>query len=112
MSVRLPRRGGGNESNEKRPGAAAANTPEPATGARALRDTDTVPDRACCCGAPPTVKVLMPPTATRAFPVDLWLCGTHWPASRDALARTGAATFAVPAPKSATDPSPEGALSG
>ena len=33
----------------------------------------------------------MPATATRPHPVDLWLCGHHYRASRAALAGAGAA---------------------
>ena len=32
----------------------------------------------------------MPPTADRAHPVDLWLCGHHYHASFAALLRAGA----------------------
>jgi len=30
-------------------------------------------------------KIVMPPTATRPGPVDLWLCGHHYRASRAPL---------------------------
>jgi hypothetical protein len=33
---------------------------------------------------------LMPATSTRPRPVDLWLCGHHWRASRQALDAAGA----------------------
>jgi hypothetical protein len=36
------------------------------------------------------VKVIMPPTADRAHPVDLWLCGHHYRASLAALLTAGA----------------------
>ena len=49
-----------------------------------------VPARACCCLAKPMVKVIMPPTPGRPHPVDLWLCGHHYHASRQALAAAGA----------------------
>lgn len=50
------------------------------------RFTDpTVPSRSCCCPARPAVKVIMPPAAGRARPVDLWLCGHHYRASVPAL---------------------------
>lgn len=47
----------------------------------------------------------MPPTAARSQPVDLWLCGHHYRASRAALESAGAtvhpldtaADYAVPA---------------
>lgn len=55
------------------------------------RFTDpSVPSRSCCCPARPVVKVIMPPTAGRAHPVDLWLCGHHLRASLPALVEAGA----------------------
>jgi len=36
------------------------------------------------------VKVIMPPAAGRAHPVDLWLCGHHYRASVAALLASGA----------------------
>jgi len=57
----------------------------------ALRFTDpSVPSRSCCCPGRPVVKVIMPPTARRAHPVDLWLCGHHYRASLAALLAAGA----------------------
>jgi len=56
-----------------------------------LRFADpSVPSKACCCPARPAVKVIMPPTAGRARPVDLWLCGHHYRASLAALLSAGA----------------------
>ena len=56
-----------------------------------LRFTDpSVPARACCCPARPAVKVIMPPTANRKEPVDLWLCGHHYRASVAALVKARA----------------------
>ena len=56
-----------------------------------LRFTDpSVPSRSCCCPARPVVKVIMPPAAGRAQPVDLWLCGHHYRASMAALLAAGA----------------------
>ena len=56
-----------------------------------LRFTDpSVPSRSCCCPARPAVRVTMPPTADRAHPVDLWLCGHHYRASLAALVAAGA----------------------
>jgi hypothetical protein len=49
-----------------------------------------VPSRACCCPARPVVRVIMPPTAGRLEPVDLWLCGHHYRASIGALCAAGA----------------------
>lgn len=50
----------------------------------------SVPSRACCCPARPVVRVTMPPTADRAYPVDLWLCGHHYRVSLHALLAAGA----------------------
>jgi hypothetical protein len=44
-----------------------------------------VPSRSCCCPARPVVKIVMPPVPGRPHPVDLWLCGHHYRASRAAL---------------------------
>jgi len=49
-----------------------------------------IPSRACCCPARPVVRVIMPPPAGSADPVDLWLCGHHYRASVEALGATGA----------------------
>jgi len=54
-----------------------------------------VAQQSCCCPARPQVKVIMPPTATRPHPVDLWLCGHHYRASRAALAAAGATVVDV-----------------
>ncbi len=42
-------------------------------------------DRACCCPAPPVVRVIMLPTPRRRHSVDLLLCGHHYRVSRQAL---------------------------
>ncbi|MDN3028447.1 hypothetical protein [Streptomyces sp. S.PB5] len=42
------------------------------------------PRRACCCAAPPMVKVLLPTGDHRT--VDLFLCGHHYRASLGPLA--------------------------
>jgi hypothetical protein len=56
-----------------------------------LRFTDpSVPSRSCCCLGRPAVKVIMPPTAGRTHPVDLWLCGHQYRASLAALLAAGA----------------------
>jgi hypothetical protein len=63
----------------------------PAPALEDIRFTDpSVPSRSCCCLARPVVKVLMPPTASRDHPVDLWLCGHHYRASLGALLAAGA----------------------
>ncbi len=53
-------------------------------------------DRACCCPAQPLVRVIMPPTPQRAYPVDLLLCGHHYRVSRHALIAAGAAIYDMP----------------
>jgi hypothetical protein len=53
----------------------------------------SVPTRACCCPARPMFKILMPPTAARPRPVDLWLCGHHYQASQQSLAAAGARVY-------------------
>lgn len=56
-----------------------------------FRFTDpSIPARSCCCPARPMVKVMMPPTPSRAHAVDLWLCGHHYRVSVPALAAAGA----------------------
>jgi len=57
-----------------------------------------VPMRACCCPARPLVKVMMPRTQGRRHPVDLWLCGHHYRASRQALAAGGARAYWLTTP--------------
>lgn len=51
------------------------------------------PGRACCCPAAPMVRVVMPETADRPCSVDLYLCGHHYRASRDALAAAHASVY-------------------
>jgi len=53
-------------------------------------------DRACCCPAPPLVRVIMPPAAGRPHAVDLLLCGHHYRVSRAALATAGAMVQYLP----------------
>src|SRR5690242_13466871 len=48
------------------------------------------PSRSSGCLRRPVVEVIMPPTADRADPVDLWLCGHHCRASLAALLTGGA----------------------
>jgi hypothetical protein len=42
------------------------------------------------------VQALMPPTAERPYPVDLWLCGHHYRICQDALASAGATIQHLP----------------
>jgi hypothetical protein len=39
---------------------------------------------------------MMPPTAERPHPVDLWLCGYHYRVCQDALASAGATIRHLP----------------
>ena len=52
-----------------------------------------VNERACCCPARPMVTVMMPPTASRPYPVDLLLCGHHYRVSQAALRAAGAVVY-------------------
>jgi hypothetical protein len=47
-------------------------------------------DIACCCPSRPMARVIMPPTAERAYPVELLLCGHHFRVSQRTLAAAGA----------------------
>ena len=89
MSLRFPHRSTGGHSATPAPeqgqSCQLSGAPGPDLPA-------SYPDRACCCPARPLVKVIMPASATRP-PVDLWLCGHHWRASRAALAGTGAVAY-------------------
>ena len=49
-----------------------------------------IPSRSCCCPARPVVKIVMPPTAGRDHPVELYLCGHHYHVSTPALILAGA----------------------
>jgi hypothetical protein len=49
--------------------------------------------RACCCLARPMVTVMMPPTASRPYPIDLLLCGHHYRVSQAALRAAGATAY-------------------
>jgi len=50
----------------------------------------------------------MPATRSRRHPVDLWLCGHHYRASREALEASGARVYWLTAP----DCEPLGTTSG
>ena len=50
-------------------------------------------ERACCCPARPMVTVMMPPTASRPYPMDLLLCGHHYRVSQAALRAAGATAY-------------------
>ena len=52
-----------------------------------------VNERACCCPARPMVTVMMPPAASRPYPVDLMLCGHHYRVSQAALRVAGAVVY-------------------
>jgi hypothetical protein len=74
----------------------------PAGSSRPVADENTqdspsgISQRACCCLAPPVVRVAMPPTSERSYPVDLWLCGHHYRVCQDALASAGATIRHLP----------------
>ena len=68
----------------------AAPAPEIPPLEESIFSNPAIPSRACCCPARPVVRVIMPPTASRADPVDLWLCGHHYRASLEALCAAGA----------------------
>jgi hypothetical protein len=67
---------------------------QPASDVRHLFPMARWPGHACCCAAPPVVKVVMPVTRHRDHNVELYLCGHHYRASRTALGDAGA-TIAV-----------------
>ena len=90
MSLRFPHRS--TDGHAATPAAGHGTSSEDSGEQAVADDPATYPDRACCCPARPLVKVVMPATATRP-PVDLWLCGHHWRASRAALSGTGAVAF-------------------
>lgn len=50
-------------------------------------------ERACCCPARPIVTVMMPPTASRPYPMDLLLCGHHYRVSQAGLRAAGATAY-------------------
>jgi hypothetical protein len=70
--------------------AAAAGHPA-GSGLPPQKPPPEVAARSCCCPARPQVKVIIPASAARPCPVDLWLCGHHYRASQAALAEAGAA---------------------
>ena len=93
MGLRFPRHGAG---GHERASAAGLASPEMAGSADLpLHSLLAIPDRACCCTAKPMVRVIMPATRTRPHPVDLWRCGHHWRASREALGAAGATVHQV-----------------
>jgi hypothetical protein len=79
----------------------------PARGGAALKPRPAVdpgvPSRSCCCPARPVVKIVMPPADDRNHPVDLWLCGHHYRASRAALLLADAEVTDLPAPHTTGD---------
>jgi hypothetical protein len=90
MSLRFPHRSTDGHTGDP---AAAQGPAGQLPDAPELTDSPaSYPTHACCCPARPMVKVVMPATATRAS-ADLWLCGHHWRASREALAGSGAVVY-------------------
>lgn len=53
-------------------------------------------DRACCCPAEPVVRVVLPPSPTRAQTTDLLLCARHYRISRHAFIAAEAAICELP----------------
>jgi hypothetical protein len=74
--------------------AAAAGHPA-GSALRSAPPRPAVAARSCCCPARPQVKVIMPATAARPHPVDLWLCGHHYRVAQAALAEAGAGVQTV-----------------
>ncbi len=72
--------------------ATAADRPT-ADLARDLRAPLSPVERACCCPAPPAVRVILPSTSNRDHAVDLLMCAHHFRKASAALASTGAQTF-------------------
>ena len=66
--------------------------------ARDLRAPLSPVERACCCPAPPAVRVILPSTSNRDHAVDLLLCAHHFRKASAALARAGAQAFDATAP--------------
>jgi hypothetical protein len=99
MGIRFPRHGGGR--HEEAPGSGPAPAAQPVTPPGARETMAEIPSRACCCTARPVVKVMMPAAPARPAPVDLWLCGHHWRASKPALAKVGATVTEVGPPAAA-----------
>lgn len=94
MDMRLPRHGA-----DGHPAGTAARreTSDPVPGSPSPAASDVpVPDRSCCCLARPVARVIMPASASRTEPVDLWLCGHHLRASRQALDRSEAGILVLP----------------
>ena len=53
-------------------------------------------DRACCCPAKALVRAILPPTGARPHETELLLCGHHYRAARQALARVRARVRELP----------------
>jgi hypothetical protein len=63
-------------------------------------------EKACCCPSRPMVRVLMPATESRAYRVDLLLCGHHFRLSQWTLAAAGAVARVMPGRRRADDSVP------
>lgn len=50
-------------------------------------------ERACCCSAPPLVRVVLVRDEPSVHAVDILLCGHHYRGSHEALSRLGALVF-------------------
>ncbi len=72
-------------------------------------------ERACCCPARPMVTVMMPPTASHPYPIDLLLGGHHYRVSQAALRAAGATAYdqaGAAITDRASDQPPDGNRSG
>jgi hypothetical protein len=107
MSLRFPRRSADGHSATPAP---AQGQPRQPSGAPEQADSPaSYPDRACCCPARPLVKVVIPGSAARPA-ADLWLCGHHWRASRQALSGTGAVVYDVSVAETEPATAPQGVV--
>jgi hypothetical protein len=75
-------------------GVAPRQLPGDTAGPRAVSASPA--DRACCCPAEPVVRVVLPPSRTRAQTTDLLLCAHHYRISHNALIVAEAAICELP----------------
>jgi hypothetical protein len=62
-------------------------------GGSAERTAVRLDDRSCCCSAPPAIRVVIVRPTPVVHSVDLLLCGHHYRACSQKLARIGAMVF-------------------
>lgn len=65
---------------------------EPAYTVRSEPSMVQWPAHACCCTAPPVVRVVMPASRERSTSVELFLCGHHYRTSHSPLEEASATT--------------------